>query len=715
MDWPFFDAAHRALAASVTTWLASAPAIPAGGGGATAADEPCREWVRRLGSAGFLRYCVPAAWGGALAGVESRSLCVLREALAGHDALADFAFAMQGLGSGPITLGGSDALRADWLPRVARGEAIAAFALSEPEAGSDAAALRTTATRRPGGWRLDGTKTWISNGGIADFYCVFARTDPAAAPSKGIGAFVVPAATPGLRVAERLAVMAPHPLATLALDGCLVPDEFRLGDPGDASRDPVRLRHGTALLGRVVQKRIFKTPDGSEPEGRLSILSGSFRHGMECVPGSMGRSVSARGRDRRVVAVLALELGVELVAEATARRGAPGLRVRVDAIVRDAVPHGLVEALLLALGALAEHLDDLGILRIVRRMMLVHEHLGRELAGLGAEADVGEEAGNAILRGRAHHVHGSAAVRVGPDVAVLPERALQHLLFEGPRELQADPLVREEQNGARGVLPDLHGAVRLRCGRMRLLELADLDAAQVGELERVRFVQKRLELLLMVVLVEDSLDRELSEERELHLPFEELIDLLLRLALVPLGVARGLAQPLDLDEAEPDRDERGDDGGHHGVVGPLGVEELSAGVVDAFAHLLEAGALELLRPGLLQALGDLGGHELLAPNDAVVLGLLTRLALRLELVEHLGLALEDLVLLEEVLGILPPLLEEAVGLDAVLRVVGEPDHVVLRSDVLGGHGPPPSQIVMEPANRLRRLFQAAVQRLDSAL
>src|SRR5688500_1140252 len=194
LDWPFFGDEHRALASSVASWLGTLAVerhdTPTG---PTSADDACRDWVQRLGGAGYLRYCVPAAWGGARDTVESRSLCVLRESLAAHDALADFAFAMQGLGSGAVTLGGSDELRAKWLPRVARGEAIAAFALSEPDAGSDAAALRTTAVRVERGWQIDGRKTWISNGGIADFYCVFARTNPEAAASKGISAFLVPA------------------------------------------------------------------------------------------------------------------------------------------------------------------------------------------------------------------------------------------------------------------------------------------------------------------------------------------------------------------------------------------------------------------------------------------------------------------------------------------------------------------------------------------
>src|SRR5688572_31447528 len=153
LDWPFFGDEHRALASSVASWLGTLAVerhdTPTG---PTSADDACRDWVRRLGAAGYLRYCVPSTWGGALETVESRSLCVLRETLAAHDALADFAFAMQGLGSGAISLGGSDALRNEWLPKVARGEAIAAFALSEPEAGSDAAALRTTATPAADGW-----------------------------------------------------------------------------------------------------------------------------------------------------------------------------------------------------------------------------------------------------------------------------------------------------------------------------------------------------------------------------------------------------------------------------------------------------------------------------------------------------------------------------------------------------------------------------------
>lgn len=231
LDWPFFDDTHRDLAARARAWCASAlPGIDHAD-----TDAACRELVGRLGQAGWLRYCVPAGpqggWGGVLPAVDSRAVCILRETLARHDGLADFALAMQGLGSGAIALAGSDALRARYLPRVARGEAIAAFALSEAEAGSDVAAMACEARRDGDHYVLNGAKTWISNGGIADFYCVFARTGEAPG-ARGISAFVVDAGTPGLRIAERIQVIAPHPLATLRFEDCRVPVSQRLGEAG---------------------------------------------------------------------------------------------------------------------------------------------------------------------------------------------------------------------------------------------------------------------------------------------------------------------------------------------------------------------------------------------------------------------------------------------------------------------------------------------------
>jgi acyl-CoA dehydrogenase len=251
LDLPLFDDAHRTLERELDAWCAHHLHVDH-----SDTDAACRALVRQLGEAGWLRYCVPAAHGGALPALDSRSLCLLRETLARHDGLADFAFAMQGLGSGAISLAGSDALRARYLPRVARGEAIAAFALSEPEAGSDVAAMQCSARLSDDGshYVIDGAKTWISNGGIADFYCVFVRTGEAPG-ARGISALVVDADTPGLGIAERIDVMAPHPLATLCFDNCRVPVGNRLGEAGQGFKvammtlDIFRASVGAAALG----------------------------------------------------------------------------------------------------------------------------------------------------------------------------------------------------------------------------------------------------------------------------------------------------------------------------------------------------------------------------------------------------------------------------------------------------------------------------------
>lgn len=221
---PFFDAAHRELAQGLAAWAAVQDVDE------TDDRRACVEWVRRLAAGGWLRYCVPAAHGGALRNLDSRALVILRETLAFHSPLADFAFAMQGLGSGAITLGGTVQQQAEYLPAVADGSKIAAFALSEPDAGSDAGAMKMAARRAAdGSYALDGSKTWISNGGIADFYCVFAKTDEAAG-TRGITAFIVDADVDGLDTSEHIQVMAPHPLATLRFTDCKVPAEARLGE-----------------------------------------------------------------------------------------------------------------------------------------------------------------------------------------------------------------------------------------------------------------------------------------------------------------------------------------------------------------------------------------------------------------------------------------------------------------------------------------------------
>jgi acyl-CoA dehydrogenase len=215
LELPFFDDAHRALANGLVTWVREQRVDESDDRAA------CKDWVRRLGAAGWLRYCVPAAHGGALPALDSRALVILRETLAYHSPLADFALAMQGLGSGAITLAGSAAQQAAYLPAVARGEKIAAFALSEPEAGSDVAGMRLRATPVGDGWRLDGQKTWISNGDLADFYLTFAKTEPDAG-ARGISAFIVDASAPGLDSRAHIQLMAPHPLATLTFTACTV-------------------------------------------------------------------------------------------------------------------------------------------------------------------------------------------------------------------------------------------------------------------------------------------------------------------------------------------------------------------------------------------------------------------------------------------------------------------------------------------------------------
>jgi acyl-CoA dehydrogenase len=230
LDWPFFSPPHRLLAQQAAQWAATTLGSIDHGD----TDAACRRLVAALGAAGLLRHCVPAGprgeHGGAQPQLDSRALCLLRETLAWHDALADFAFAMQGLGSGAVTLAGSAAQRAQLLPAVARGEVITAFALTEPEAGSDVGAIQCRAQRVGDAWVIDGEKTWISNGGIAHWVTVFARTDPDSRGARGISAFLVPADAPGLIIAERLHVSAPHPLARLRFAQCRVPAAALVGE-----------------------------------------------------------------------------------------------------------------------------------------------------------------------------------------------------------------------------------------------------------------------------------------------------------------------------------------------------------------------------------------------------------------------------------------------------------------------------------------------------
>jgi acyl-CoA dehydrogenase len=234
LDWPFFDAGHRAFATSLDTFATSAPMADIDHADV---DGACRKLVRALGDAGLLEAAVSAPQD--QTAIDSRRVCLARETLAWHDGLADFAFAMQGLGTGAIGLSASAELRAVVLPKARTGEWLAAFALSEKDAGSDVAALACAARRDGDDYVLDGEKTWISNGGIADVYTVFARTGEAPR-TRGISAFVVFADDPGFSVSERIAVIAPHPLATIRFDNCRIPASRLLGSPGEGFKIAMR-------------------------------------------------------------------------------------------------------------------------------------------------------------------------------------------------------------------------------------------------------------------------------------------------------------------------------------------------------------------------------------------------------------------------------------------------------------------------------------------
>jgi acyl-CoA dehydrogenase len=236
LDWPFFAPQHGELARALDAWATEHISQTHGHD----VDEECRALVRQLGAAGWLKYAVGGtAYGGASDTIDTRSICLIRETLARHSGLADFAFAMQGLGSGSISLAGTEDQKQRYLTKVARGEAIAAFALSEPDAGSDVAAMQCSARIEGDHAVLNGTKTWISNGGIADFYVVFARSGEAAG-ARGISAFIVDADTPGFAIAERIDVIAPHPLATLRFTKCRVPLTQRVGEAGEGFKVAMR-------------------------------------------------------------------------------------------------------------------------------------------------------------------------------------------------------------------------------------------------------------------------------------------------------------------------------------------------------------------------------------------------------------------------------------------------------------------------------------------
>ena len=288
LDWPFFEPRHAQMQRELDAWAHEHISQDTHAD----VDAECRALVAALGQGGWLRHAVAGtAHGGAGDSIDTRALCLMRETLARHSGLADFAFAMQGLGSGAISLHGTPAQKARYLPRVAAGQAIAAFALSEPEAGSDVAALRCAARVDGDHAVLDGEKTWISNGGIADFYVVFVRTGEAAG-ARGISAFIVDAGTPGFEVAERIDVIAPHPLGRLRFSHCRIPLTQRIGDAAQGFKiamrtlDVFRTSVAAAALGmarraldealrRTVSRRMFgqRLADFQLTQARLAQMA----------------------------------------------------------------------------------------------------------------------------------------------------------------------------------------------------------------------------------------------------------------------------------------------------------------------------------------------------------------------------------------------------------------------------------------------------------
>jgi acyl-CoA dehydrogenase len=243
---PLFELPHRSLMGHLTEWCRTHLADLGHEESRAAVDARTRVLVKALGAGGFLQHCVPRTSSASAGRFDLRSIVLIRETLSWHDALADFAFAMQGLGSGAISLAGTEALKKRYLPRVVSGEAIAAFALSEAQAGSDVAAMTCAARLDGDHYVLNGSKTWISNGGIADFYCVFARTTPGevradgTTGSRGISAFVIDSDVPGFTIDARIDVISPHPLATLRFETCRVPAFQRLGEEGEGFKVAMR-------------------------------------------------------------------------------------------------------------------------------------------------------------------------------------------------------------------------------------------------------------------------------------------------------------------------------------------------------------------------------------------------------------------------------------------------------------------------------------------
>jgi acyl-CoA dehydrogenase len=356
LEWPFFGAEHRDFAERLALWCAKSlpPLIDHHD-----IDATSRRLVRALGEAGWLRPVVPAQYGGLSDKLDARSIAIAREVIAWHDGLADLAFTMQGLGSYPITAFGSDALKKKYLPSVCDGQRIAAFALTEPDSGSDVAAIQTTAKADGSSYvRISGSKTWISNGGIADFYVVFVRTGEGSG-TKGLSAFVVDADAPGFSIAERLDVVAPHPLATLRFDGCRVPVANRLGDPGQGFKvamttlDLFRPMVGAAALGfarralaetlnRVSTRHLFGAPLADLQMTQASLAESEAEVDAAALLVYRAAWVKDRGatriaREASIAKMYATEIAQKVIDRAVQLHGGDGVRVgsKVEQLYRE--------------------------------------------------------------------------------------------------------------------------------------------------------------------------------------------------------------------------------------------------------------------------------------------------------------------------------------------------------------------------------------------
>jgi acyl-CoA dehydrogenase len=355
LGWPFFEPAHRALAAEIERF---ADRELEGLIDARDVDGSCRRLVRAQGDAGLLGLAVIAPHGGRAARLDVRSLCLARELLAYRAGLADFAFAMQGLGSGPISLFGTEAQKRHYLPPVAAGKAICGFALTEPEAGSDAAAISASARRDGDVFVLDGTKTWISNGGIADHYVVFARSGEAPG-ARGLSALIVDADTPGLDIAARLEAIAPHPLATLRFEGVRVPAANQLGAGGDgfkiamATLDVFRATVGAAALGfarraldealdHAERRQIMERPlaELQMTQARLADMAASIDAAALLVyraAWAKDRGAARITREAAIAKLFATEAAQAVIDGAVQLHGAEGVRHgnKVEALYRE--------------------------------------------------------------------------------------------------------------------------------------------------------------------------------------------------------------------------------------------------------------------------------------------------------------------------------------------------------------------------------------------